>query len=445
VDDAIAAVISALDAENPALAADALAAWEALIAMSPPAGPTQATVQQYCWAALYQRDTYSAEENWNLAQALAAVFTRLGRPRYAQIAGGDTTRRLLFIEDPEEWYQQYCAALDSAGVEPPDTDLVTWQDFATPGEIEIIDEIAGTLEVAAIAGEFGIGERASRTRLRRKEITDAVLRTQRNGQPLLETLLDHRIDLWSRYSAPRAEMYAGLEEQLHAAVQPAPGAVARAHGLLRIVGEGVHLTEAGYLPPAFVERAIRELWTDADWPFPARNELSARPLLTLRHVLQHVRVLRKHKGTLVPTSHGRNLSREGLWNRMVQRWVGTDYRPETLIAEAVLAAVARGESPSRAARVAPGEGSPDATAYVRSGDEIAMRAAALIGAEGWRYGGEAVAGQDVVPILESVLKELYALGLLQSGGTPTADGMAFAAAVLRYRLLHTAFPQQHGS
>jgi hypothetical protein len=325
-------------------------------------------------------------------------------------------------------------------VEPPDTDLVTWQDFATPGEIEIIDEIAGTLEVALVAGEFGIGERIGRTRRRRKEITDAVLGAERDGRPLLEHLLDHRIDLWSHYSAPRMELYRGIEEQLHAAVKPASAAMARAQGLIEVIGDGVQLTDAGYLPPAVTEQAMRELWSTAEWPFPTRREVNARPLMTLRLVLQHVRMLRKHRGRLLPTAQARGISREALWDVVVQRWIGADYRPETLIAEVVLAAMARGKSPSQVARVVPGEGLPDMS-YDTS-DDIAELAAELIGAEGWKYGGGAVEGHDVMPILDSIIKELHAMGMLRPGGTPTPEGTVFATAVLRYRLLHTPYPQK---
>ena len=85
--------------------------------------------------------------------------------------------------------------------------------------------------------------------------------------------------------------------------------------LLDRVGDGVRLTQAGYLPPAIVTAAMTELgWAD-DWYGKNNREDVTLPVLELRESAQRFGLVRKYRGQLVPTKIGRAVSADpvGLW------------------------------------------------------------------------------------------------------------------------------------
>jgi hypothetical protein len=85
--------------------------------------------------------------------------------------------------------------------------------------------------------------------------------------------------------------------------------------LLDTVGDGVKLTAAGYLPPAVVRKVFDELDLGEEWIGAGNREDQTFPILLLREAAQRLRLLRRYKGRLVPTSRGRKLAGDavGLW------------------------------------------------------------------------------------------------------------------------------------
>ena len=85
--------------------------------------------------------------------------------------------------------------------------------------------------------------------------------------------------------------------------------------LLDIVGDGVKLTAAGYLPPALVQTIFDELDMGEEWIGKGNREDLTMPVLHLRETAQQLKLLRRYKGRLVPTSKGRTLAGDpvGLW------------------------------------------------------------------------------------------------------------------------------------
>lgn len=431
LDDAVAAALSYLDSVDPATAADAQIGWEGLRASSPAAGPTQNSVQKFLWADLrvVADDAGRAQD---IANALAELLSRLGHARYADIARSPRTQALLAAAPDALWQQRYDEAVADSGIGPTDTELITWQDVPEGAEKAIADLIGETLEVATVAGEFAptrlhgppLGAKALSTR--RRGVVDAVLRTERTGGVLLEQLLDHRIGLWTHYSPPRVELYRGLSEQLHAASEPDYGCVRRLEGLLALVGDGITLTDSGYLPNSVVEKAVATLWTPREWPYPAGAELDTAPVLTARRLLLRLGLVRKQHGRLLPTARSRGVSADRLWNSLVARLVGTEYHPETIAADVVLAEVIRGNRPH----------------------DTTELCSALLVAEGWTHLEAPPRTHDVEPLAESVLAELTALGAFSyadirrglTSDVPSPGGVRLAAAVLRHRLLHTRLP-----
>lgn len=85
--------------------------------------------------------------------------------------------------------------------------------------------------------------------------------------------------------------------------------------LVDVVGDGVKLTAAGYLPPAVVRTIFDELDLADEWIGKGNREDLTLPVLELREAAQRLGLLRKYKGRLVPTSRGRTLADDpvGLW------------------------------------------------------------------------------------------------------------------------------------
>lgn len=69
----------------------------------------------------------------------------------------------------------------------------------------------------------------------------------------------------------------------------------------RAADGGIPLTPAGYLRPADVEEACRVVPVMERWYGKNNRESHAGPLLRFREALQSFRVLRKYKGSLLPT------------------------------------------------------------------------------------------------------------------------------------------------
>lgn len=442
-DDAVAAALSYLDSVDPATAADAQLGWDGLRALSPSAGPTQNSVQTFLWSHLGELAEES-ERAWDIALALADLLDRLGHTRYAEIARSNRTRTLLAAADETTAAQRYHDAVVESGIAVGDTELITWSEVPEGVERSVADLIGETLEVASIAGEFAparIGGRPLRegaVGVKRQRLTDSVLRSERTGGVLLEQILDHRIALWTRYSPPRAELYRDLTGSdrsgpLHEALEPAYSSVRRLEGFLELVGDGITLDDKGYLPVAVVERAVGTLWAPRDWPFPTGRELDTEPVLRVRRLLLRLGLVRKYRGRLLPTARAKGMSADRMWTVLVSKLVGTEYHPETIAAEVVLADMARGSTPTN-----------DSALLDR-----------LLAAEGWSHvgGPDAAAGEK--PLGGDLLADLAALGALShdpsktsydssgqglSGASPTPDGVRLAAALLRHRLLHTRLP-----
>jgi hypothetical protein len=188
--------------------------------------------------------------------------------------------------------------------------------------------------------------------------------------------------------------------------------------LERAGDEGIKLTGAGYLPPAHVEAAMTELGLGEEWIGKGNRENQTLPVLHLRESATAMGLLRKRHGTLLLTSHARNLRTDpvALWWHLAKRMPPTSRdaceSQAGLILLLVLAAGAA-EDP----------------------DAITAR---LLGAIGWVNADgteltEFDAGQASWDT-ETVLRRLGAFtgdDPWLSAMQPTAEGVAFARAALR--------------
>ncbi len=79
---------------------------------------------------------------------------------------------------------------------------------------------------------------------------------------------------------------------------------ARYRTLLRLVGEGVNLTAAGYLPPRLVETVFAACGFEREWIGKGNREDLTVPVLRLRHSATALGLLRLSKGRLTLTRPG---------------------------------------------------------------------------------------------------------------------------------------------
>lgn len=75
--------------------------------------------------------------------------------------------------------------------------------------------------------------------------------------------------------------------------------------VLDVVGAGLHLTNAGYLPPRAVETIYTTLDLDREWIGKGNREDLTYPVAELREQARAFGLIRKAKGRLLPTARGR--------------------------------------------------------------------------------------------------------------------------------------------
>ena len=125
---------------------------------------------------------------------------------------------------------------------------------------------------------------------------------------------------------------------------PDPTVVEPYRWLLARIGDGVRLTQAGYLPPALVEETMCSLGWDDDWIGKLNREDQTYPVWELRDLARRMGLLRKHRGVLLRTVVGRRLTDDpaGLWWHLADRLPPARTEVEQLAGVLFLLAVAAG-------------------------------------------------------------------------------------------------------
>jgi hypothetical protein len=187
----------------------------------------------------------------------------------------------------------------------------------------------------------------------------------------------------------------------------------------RVGADGIKLTGAGYLPPVHVEAAMADLGLGEEWIGKGNREIQTMPVLHLRESAQATGLLRKHRGTLVLTKRGREVSDDplALWWHLAERMPPASRDAcETQAGLILLAALA-----------------------ARSTDSPSRTIAEILDAIGWR----SIDGTPMTPSMayqaawdtSSVLRRLGAYidepGIHRRPDKPTPQGVTFARAALR--------------
>ena len=428
--------LAAIGAGEPEVAEDARAAWESLTAGEGPETVTQWRLQLFLWEELNRSWRGDAPGGWRVASALAALLDGLGMQRYSAIARSETTRQILLTGDqaPDRGRTVVRRALQRSGIEPPDTELLTWGTVMGPVESQALEAVADRLELAVAVGDLLPGSRGWRDQ--QAEIALDALMTPRPelaGDAFYDGIMDERLNHWVRgpRSTTRGGLLAPLESALREPVDPGMAAPARAllrplDWLLTEISDGLALTAAGYLPPRTVARALDELGWREELIGPASREVDAYPVLILRETAQRLGLCRRRGSRLSLTPGGRAALADGrtLWQAVAAGLIGPEHSALAVAWEVTLAVLAAGDTVSE--------------------EDVRVLVQAVVTESGWRVAGRREPSEsDTSALFFAVLRELRWLELVEETGalldrTIRARGGAaeLFRAALRHRVLH---------
>lgn len=247
---------------------------------------------------------YDFGDGWEHTLRLEKVEAEDAAAPRARVLGG---RRACPPEDCGGigGYEQLLDALASgAGDDEHRHELLQWLgDDWDPTEFsaEDTDELL-QLTLSSLGGSAGV---------------EAALEVAGTG--LSDQLLE-LVERSSREPQPLAALLAAAE--LPALEEPDPetkaGMVRPWQHLLDVVGSGLALTPAGWLPPAVVKRIATDLDLLEPWMGKGNREQHLLPLRRIRETATTLGLVRKRKGELVPTTRGLRLAGdpEALWRHV---------------------------------------------------------------------------------------------------------------------------------
>lgn len=398
-------------------------------------------VQVFVWYQLPRKWLTTLERKRGAAEALARLLERLGgrAASYADVCSSAETERLLRAwedEDPAA-PRRFRQLLDASGIEPPDTDALSWGSVMGWEEARVRDLLALELEEAIEKSSLAPGEPGFRRR--QAELVARALGEPYGNEGLtrLEAVHAERMQRWLECGHTRGsrERRAIVERVAATVARPpgidkaaARGAVAPALWLLEQTEEGIGLTQTGALNRALVREAVERWpgWWDSELFGPPNREDEVVLLGELHALLRRLRLLRRRGRRISLTARGRALREDppALLEALVRG---------LLCGETFAAACAELSAALLLDRAAPDSRS------------LAAATHPAIVAEGWRASGEPPTERDVAWTIEDFLCAAEAIGLLAAEPSGrfrtrilTPAGRAGLAAGLRARALAPA-------
>jgi hypothetical protein len=215
----------------------------------------------------------------------------------------------------------------------------------------------------------------------------------------------------------RPMLDARLDEQLLVDADVAAGMAHPYSWLLDQVGDGIKLTSAGFLPPKLVEATVNELGLGSEWIGSYNRENQTVPVLDLRESAMKTGLLRKQKGSLLPTPRGRAIRDDpvALWWHLAENVPPRRAKRVELHATVLLLTAVAAQLP---------------------GDPLQF-AADWMARFGYRmHEGSPVTKWSVRDTAETAWTVLIRSGAIERGGVgepdrPTPQGAIFARAALR--------------
>ncbi len=319
-------VLPLLESHDRRWAMEARSAWDYLTASGDAPVVSLHDLEYFLWYQLPAKFLTDLDHHREVATALADLLDRLGYEEAAALARGPVTMRVLAEWDssPSRGHRALSRALDESGVEPPDTDDLTWGTTMGMTEAAVYQMASTALERAMSEGAFVPGRRGWRraqagvmNRFLATPLHSLDERTPRTA------VWEERREHWA--DAPGRPLRRALLEDVGEQVRGMPAAPDGAREQLRpllrfleIAATSPRLTQAGYLPPAAVRGLAGEFgWWQ--WDGQPRSEVDVPPLITLREFAAEAGLVRKVRGGLSLTEIGRRCLSDpsALWERLV--------------------------------------------------------------------------------------------------------------------------------
>jgi hypothetical protein len=269
----------------------------------------QAELQEFLWYELPVKWSVEASELHAIASSLADLFAAAGLDRYAALCRAPQTHQLLDAwqdHDHEPARRMMREAILGSGVDPPDTSLMGWGSVMGVDEDAARRRVSQALEQAIDTGELVPGQRGwKQLAVRITEVSLRMPQLDLHGGTLFEAVSRERGESWAAGS-PRARqdilnpMLPLLAGEVAVPVE-AGGCLMPLCWLLERIGDGVTLTQAGWLPKAMVLEANDAFgWFDF-FGFKVRTETDLPELASLNELARRARLITR-KGRRVSLS-----------------------------------------------------------------------------------------------------------------------------------------------
>lgn len=273
-----------------------------------PGALSQEAVERFCWYELPVKWAAGPAEYRQILTVLARLLQDAGRARAAAVCTSETTLGVLaaWQRSADEGRAALRQAVDASPVTPPDTDLLVWGPVMGIDEAVARSNASRMLEQALDDGVLVPGARGYATA--RHSCTERWLTSphpaHEGGSPL-QAVRAERCRAWAQ--APpgaRRRIRQRLAVLLATAPEVREDAAEPLRWLLERVGDGVTLTQAGYLPRALtIEAADRY-----GWYLPGmvpRTETDVIPLAMVHRLARTARLLARRHRKLTVTARGR--------------------------------------------------------------------------------------------------------------------------------------------
>ncbi|MFJ9379401.1 hypothetical protein [Streptomyces sp. NPDC101455] len=223
-------------------------------------GLSAADVERFCWYELPRKWHADTPEQRRAVAVLAGLLTGVGRVRAAAVCASVTTAQVLaaWQRSEEAGFAAYRTAAAASHTTPPDVPELSWGQVVGIQEALAHANLERRLEQALDEGELDPDARTFPD-ARRRVVQHWLASAQPvfEGRVPLEAVRRERRALWAGAppTARRALLAAVLPDLAESVAAPADTAEPL-RWLLEQIGDGVTLTQAGYLPRELVAAAF---------------------------------------------------------------------------------------------------------------------------------------------------------------------------------------------
>lgn len=291
----------------------------------------QASLQEFLWWHLPRK---TPQADWDgIVTGAVALLGELGLDRYAAIARSETTHEIhgAWRFNPDRAAKLARDAEKSSGVQPPDTDLITWGSIMGVYEHAARQAVSRALESAIVAGDLVPGGKG--WRIKAATICDRTMLEAHEaelGQTLLGLVETERAGTW--LDAARVDQHrrwrGEVSRRLMQAIDPptdVEALVGPMRWLLAKAEDEITLSQSNYIARPLVLEAVEEFgWWD--WEKPPRSEADVPQLGDLREAAQARRLIRRRGKKLLATARGRAVADDpvALWRELACTLGGAD-------------------------------------------------------------------------------------------------------------------------